>query len=167
MKEYSRKIFRVGVNHRGFTLLEILLATSLLLVAVAYLTRVYYGAGAISADSQRELHKIILAQNAMEVVVAGITDPNNLNAFKTDTFFEDEAGQPITREIFIKDPPSATPDFFLDPDSDIDLIVEVTRRANPNSSDDKIIRDFTIEVTVTYNDDDSDAFKLTHELLGV
>ncbi len=138
-------------NHRGFTLLEILLAVGLLLGAVVYLTRIFYGVGSISADSRLQMEQIIIAQSAMEIVVAGILDKDNLPIFKGDDFFA--ANNP--QEVGI------VGDDLLVGESGIEVKVQIERSNNPNPD----LKNFTIEVVAKHPR--SRDFKLVHHLLGV
>jgi type II secretory pathway component PulJ len=147
MKGFTRHLS----NRRGFTLLEILLAAGLLLGAVVYLTRIYYGVGSISADSRLQMEQIIIAQSAMEIVMAGILDEENLRKFKEDDIVE--------KDITIYGPD----DNPLGAESGFAVVVVVY--TDPTDYETTDLTDFMIVVTAKHPQ--LRDFTLTHHLLGV
>jgi type II secretory pathway pseudopilin PulG len=147
-------------NHRGFTLLEILLAAGMLLGALVYLTRIFYGVGSISADSRLQMEQIIIAQSAMEIVVAGILDDENLPTFKGEYLTDN-----VRTQMYIVGSPGSED---LVGNSGITVEVWVYRTDNANAN----MKDFKIEVIAKHpyaheDENDNRNFKLTHYLLGV
>jgi len=154
-----RRLIDAWRNTQGFTLLEILLAATVLCVAVAFLTKIFYGVGSVSADSKSETQKILIAQSAMEITVAGIMD--NLAVYKGSNInFQPD----VPKDITIVDNGTTK---LVEPGSGITLSVQVTRTDNLNSTSTKVLKDFKIEVTVNDSSDPDRAYRLTSYLLGV